>query len=156
MVNEVDLFQLNVHVLLQRINFLGGGRSVENGEVTLFRLRNLSLFRELAYKSYHSNSIIGGIFKIVSKVMSYATWFVKMETQGLTLYLESLFKRWGRGVRPIIGRISMIILQLALVVRRKHFKHFSIFYFLSLILETKDLALSQSYFKNLHFVTSLN
>lgn len=94
MVNDVDLFLLNVYVLLQRTHFLRGG-SVENGEVTLFRLRNPSPFRELAYKSYHSNSIIRGIFKIVPKVISYAAWFVKMDAQELTLYLKPFFSSEG-------------------------------------------------------------
>lgn len=69
-----------------------------------------------------------------------------------------IFLMAREGFRPILGRL-IIVFQLSLACYSKkeaHFKYFSIFYFPSLILDTKEFSSQSPYFKNSHFITSLS
>ena len=53
-----------------------------------------------------------------------------------------IFLKVREGFRPVLGRL-LIIFQLAVTWYNKketHFKHFSVFYFPSLILDTKEFS----------------
>lgn len=154
MVNEVGLFQLNVLGSIVRISFMMEKcrRQLSN----LFSLRDVSLFSVLAYKSYHSNSIIGDIFKIFSKVMSYVICMI-FKNRGMSqLWTQILFlKGEGGDLGPC--RETKYCWPSVAGVRRKQILNILVyFYFPSLILKTNVASSQCLYFKNSHFITSLN
>lgn len=122
------------------------GRSVEDGEVILFKLRDLSLFRALACKSYHSSSIIGGqAFSrfFFPRANSYVICIICKNGGTRVNSVPRIIFLTIRAVAQARFRETVIIWQIVLTCCRKketYFKHFSIFSFPSLILETKECS----------------
>lgn len=129
MVNRVDLFLLDMYVLIKKDKFYEG----KNRRWWRNLVQTESFQSTRPARVFIVTALLGTFSRYLQRLcLTLSAWFVKIEAQELALDPESLFKRWERWFRPILGKLSMIILQIALTCCSKketHFKHFSIFLF---------------------------
>lgn len=132
MVNRVDLFLLDMYVLIKKDKFYEGKN--RRWWSNLVQTQGSESFQSTRpARVFVVTALLGTFSRYLQRLcLMLSAWFVKIEAQELALDLESLFKRWERWFRPILGKLSMMILQIALTCCSKketHFKHFSIFLF---------------------------